>query len=185
MPEATLPPTLPDATPPVYPELPPEPRGSWLAQNRKSAILGGIVILLAIAIGATSLWQRAQNQSDETNTTNSQTVDSSTNSGTATTTSRPTFRRYEATVTADQDNDGLSDYEERQAGTKSDTADTDGDTLADYDEVKVYQTDPNKQDTDADGATDGQEVNAGSNPRGPGSLLNLPQAIQQLNNTNQ
>lgn len=86
---------------------------------------------------------------------------------------------------ADRDSDGLSDQEEKQAGTNPNVVDTDGDGLSDYEEVKIYQTNPLKKDSDGDGQTDGAEVKAGTNPNGPGTLRDLPQAIQQLNNTNQ
>jgi len=42
--------------------------------------------------------------------------------------------------------------------------DTDKDGLSDFDELYTYQTSPYLEDTDSDGAEDGQEVQRGSNP---------------------
>jgi len=42
--------------------------------------------------------------------------------------------------------------------------DQDGDGLSDSDETSMYNTDPQRSDTDNDGATDGEEVDAGSDP---------------------
>jgi hypothetical protein len=98
-----------------------------------------------------------------------------------------------STALVDGDSDGLSDLDERLAGTdltKADTdgdglfdgeeynifkisplkVDTDNDNLSDYDEIKVYLTDPNNPDTDADTYLDGNEVKAGYDPKGPGKL---------------
>ncbi len=44
--------------------------------------------------------------------------------------------------------------------------DTDGDAIVDFDEVHVYGTDPEHKDSDGDGALDGEEVIARTNPRG-------------------
>lgn len=179
----TPPPVFPDPTP-DYPQLPTDPDGSWLAQNRKSAILGGIVLLLGLAIAAVSLLQNRTKRPGPTANANTQNVNQSAAPTATSSTNRPTFRRYEAVVTPDQDRDGLTDADEQAAGTKPDAADSDGDGLSDYDEVKVYRTNATKQDSDADGRTDNQEVTAGTNPNGTGALLNLPQAIQQLNTNN-
>jgi len=59
---------------------------------------------------------------------------------------------------ADPDNDGLTNDEEKQFGTDKHNADTDGDGLKDGDEVKKYNTSPTKADTDGDGLKDGEEV---------------------------
>ncbi|MDP8909354.1 MAG: MSCRAMM family adhesin SdrC [Chloroflexota bacterium] len=71
----------------------------------------------------------------------------------------------------DTDDDRLSDAEERAAGTPPDSADADRDGhggrtdgLTDADEILRHGTDPTKIDTDGDGQSDGDEVNAGSNP---------------------
>lgn len=75
----------------------------------------------------------------------------------------------------DSDGDGLSNDEEREAGTSVAKPDTDSDGLGDREEVKVYDTNPKKADTDGDGYTDGEEVQNGYNPNGEGKLLELPQ----------
>lgn len=48
--------------------------------------------------------------------------------------------------------------------------DTDRDGLSDYDEVITYKSDPNKKDSDGDGYTDKEEVDAGYDPTGSGKL---------------
>jgi len=64
---------------------------------------------------------------------------------------------------SDTDNDGLSDKEEYELFGKLNprSVDTDNDGLTDYEEVKIYQTEPNKQDSEVwpDGLKDGIEVN--------------------------
>lgn len=51
--------------------------------------------------------------------------------------------------------------------------DPDFDGLETFEELEVYKTDPDNPDTDKDGYNDGEEVNAGYNPTGPG-LLTAP-----------
>jgi outer membrane protein OmpA-like peptidoglycan-associated protein len=58
----------------------------------------------------------------------------------------------------DDDNDGLTNGEERRYGTDPENPDTDGDGLKDGEEVKRYRTNPLRQDTDGDGLRDGDEV---------------------------
>jgi outer membrane protein OmpA-like peptidoglycan-associated protein len=58
----------------------------------------------------------------------------------------------------DDDNDGLTNGEERRLGTNPEAADTDGDGLNDGEEVKRFRTNPLKVDTDGDGLADGDEV---------------------------
>jgi hypothetical protein len=53
--------------------------------------------------------------------------------------------------------------------TQKDTTDSDADRLADPLE-KVLGTNPTKPDTDADGFSDGDEIETGSDPLGPGRL---------------
>jgi len=64
----------------------------------------------------------------------------------------------------DSDGDGLFNYEELSAGTKTNDKDTDGDGLSDYDELRKWNTDPNKADTDGDGINDGEETASGYDP---------------------
>ncbi len=79
------------------------------------------------------------------------------------------------TAVVDSDGDGLSNDEERIAGTSVAKPDTDGDDLGDREELKKYDTDPKKTDTDGDGYTDGEEVKNGYNPNGEGRLLQIPE----------
>jgi len=74
----------------------------------------------------------------------------------------------------DSDGDGLSDDEEKALGTDLNEPDTDQDGLFDNEEVKTYQTDPLKADTDGDGYNDGQEVRNGYNPKGEGTIIEIP-----------
>lgn len=76
-----------------------------------------------------------------------------------------------ATQANDADGDGLTDEEELKLGTNSTQVDTDKDNLSDREEIKVYKTDPLNPDTDGDTYLDGNEVQAGYNPKGPGKLL--------------
>jgi outer membrane protein OmpA-like peptidoglycan-associated protein len=58
----------------------------------------------------------------------------------------------------DDDEDGLTNAEERRYGTDPNNPDTDGDGLKDGEEVKRYKTNPTKADTDGDGLSDGDEI---------------------------
>lgn len=58
----------------------------------------------------------------------------------------------------DNDEDGLTNGEEKKLGTDPNNADTDGDGLKDGEEVKRYKTNPLQADTDGDGLSDGDEV---------------------------
>lgn len=63
---------------------------------------------------------------------------------------------------ADQDEDGLSNSDEYEAGTDMEDPDSDGDGALDGDEVNVAGTDPLNSDSDGDGLLDGVETNTGS-----------------------
>ncbi len=65
---------------------------------------------------------------------------------------------------ADQDYDGLSDYDEWLANTDMTDKDTDRDGLNDFDEIITFETDPLNMDTDGDGWADGGERTAGTSP---------------------
>ena len=60
---------------------------------------------------------------------------------------------------SDDDNDGLSDVDEAVYGTDPFVMDSDADGLTDGQEVNTYSTVPTNPDTDADGVIDGDEVN--------------------------
>ncbi|MDT5101815.1 MAG: hypothetical protein QOC76_5552 [Mycobacterium sp.] len=87
----------------------------------------------------------------------------------------------------DTDQDGYTDKQEVDAGTKrldhashpgatidqapqgpqANRSDTDNDGLFNDDEINVYGTNPNKADTDGDGRDDGQEVFDKTDPNNP------------------
>lgn len=64
----------------------------------------------------------------------------------------------------DADDDGLSNDEEYILDTKATVADSDGDGLTDRDEVRQYETNPLKVDTDGDDMPDGWETTYGLAP---------------------
>lgn len=104
---------------------------------------------------------------DTTSTAGATTDDTTTDTTSPTTTKNPeTF--------LDSDGDGLTNAEELDAGTLANNPDTDSDGLGDREEVKVYDTNPRKADTDGDTFLDGQEVAGGYNPNGDGKLFNVP-----------
>ncbi len=69
-------------------------------------------------------------------------------------------RTSSGTTGDDADGDGVSDTDEREAGTDPDTADTDGDGLPDGQE-RDLGTQPGDQDTDHDGIPDAEEADSG------------------------
>ena len=73
---------------------------------------------------------------------------------------REVVRVETATAVAllDDDRDGLTNAEESELGTNPDNDDSDNDGLTDGDEVNEYETDPTDSDTDDDGLTDGAEI---------------------------
>ena len=68
---------------------------------------------------------------------------------------------------SDVDADGLTNLEEFTIGTHPDNADTDEDGMSDAEEINasaLYQTNPLSRDTDGDGLLDGNESHLGTNP---------------------
>ncbi len=55
----------------------------------------------------------------------------------------------------------------RTATERASAIDRDGDGISDFDEANLYQTDPDKSDTDNDGVTDGIEIMRGFDPLDP------------------
>ncbi|MFZ4631969.1 MAG: thrombospondin type 3 repeat-containing protein [Patescibacteria group bacterium] len=74
-------------------------------------------------------------------------------------------------LAVDSDSDGLTDAEEKIAGTNSNVIDTDNDGLSDYEEVKIYLTNSLAADTDGDSYLDGAEVKGGYDPNVKGGKL--------------
>lgn len=72
-----------------------------------------------------------------------------------------------ATASADDDGDGLTNMEEYTWGTDPHNGDTDGDGLSDGDEVGIHSTNPLNPDTDGDGIPDGWEAQHGLDPLDP------------------
>jgi outer membrane protein OmpA-like peptidoglycan-associated protein len=71
----------------------------------------------------------------------------------------------EAPAIQDQDEDGLSDRDERQIHfTNPLMADSDDDGLLDGTEIQVHQTNPNRADTDGGGVRDGAEIARDADP---------------------
>ncbi|MDP2896618.1 MAG: right-handed parallel beta-helix repeat-containing protein [bacterium] len=74
---------------------------------------------------------------------------------------------------SDADRDGLTNLQEYQRGTDPENEDTDADGLKDGKEVYLHGTDPLKRDTDGDGKNDGEEVFARTNPLDEKSLFEI------------
>jgi hypothetical protein len=87
---------------------------------------------------------------------------------------------------ADTDGDGLDDGAEATAGTNPLNADSDGDGLSDGAEIATHSTDPLDADSDGDEANDGAEITAGTDPNDadstPGTLLVQPSFPTLLGN---
>ncbi len=64
----------------------------------------------------------------------------------------------------DGDSDGLSNLEEFESETDPSDPDTDGDGVLDGDEVEIHGSDPSDPDSDGDGMPDGWELQYGLNP---------------------
>ena len=72
--------------------------------------------------------------------------------------------RQTANDEVDDDEDGLTNAAEDEAGTDPSLADTDEDGLTDGEEIVEIGTSPLSADTDSDGVLDGDEVAQGTNP---------------------
>jgi alpha-tubulin suppressor-like RCC1 family protein len=84
----------------------------------------------------------------------------------------------------DDDNDGLTNAEERNLGTNSNSEDSDSDGLSDYDEIHTHRTNPALADTDGDGLMDGTEVSTGHDPKVENDKERIQKLITLLKNEN-
>ncbi len=80
------------------------------------------------------------------------------------------FGDTDETAEGDPDEDGLTNLEEQEGGTKPDEADSDGDGLNDGAEVNTHQTNPTLTDSGGDGVPDPLELFLDSNPTQSASL---------------
>ena len=81
----------------------------------------------------------------------------------------------------DEDGDKLSNKEELRLNTNPISADSDNDVLSDYDETKTYNTSPLNSDTDEDEVSDYDEIQLGLNPLNPMSDGTTPDAERIFN----
>ena len=84
----------------------------------------------------------------------------------------------------DEDQDGLTNAQERQLGTNPESDDSDSDGLSDYDEVHNYGTDPSLSDSDGDGLIDFTEVSTGYDPLIENDKKRIQKLITLLKNEN-
>lgn len=169
-----------------------------LVTNRKSILIASLVLGVIILIGGgvllakflggsvTGLDSLRQDQTTDTNSATVPVITESpltTDSNTGTITD-PSIMTAPSIAPKDTDGDGLNDDEEQILGTSTTVPDTDKDGLSDYDEVRVYQTDPLKEDTDGDTYKDGDEVKNGYNPAGPGKIFGAPSSPSASTDTN-
>ena len=154
-------PTIEVRTPglPVAPKAPPKPvlpkKGGSMT---KKIIVIGIVVLLVLGIGGYFLLRSVEETPSEPETT--------TTSRPAPTTEPEEEPEPEPVVESEPEPEVFPT--EVTPGT-----DSDSDGLTDIEESLVYDTDPKRPDTDADGFLDGNEVFHGYNPGGiaPGTLI--------------
>ncbi len=86
-------------------------------------------------------------------------------------------------IDEDTDNDALTNLEEIAANTNLVGVDTDNDGLTDGQEVKEYGTDPLKEDTDGDKASDNWEINNGFNPCVANVDFDVEKSVDSVNVT--
>ena len=115
----------------------------------------------------------AQTPGSFVETTGTTTTSAPATAATTTTTTTIISTTTVSVSSVDSDSDGLTDAEEKAAGTNINIIDTDNDGLSDYEEVNIYKTNPLSADTDGDGYLDGAEVKGGYNPNGPGKLADV------------
>lgn len=149
------------------------PRSSIVSNRGQHPILIAVMLLGAFAAGFL-VWTLLRTKTGKTLRANL----TKTFTNSASTTNTPVVVPA-VQETNDTDRDGLTDEEERQAGTTADSSDTDADGLSDGAEVHVYRTDPKNPDADGNGKNDGAEVRAGDNPAGEGKLLDLQRELER------
>ena len=160
----------------------PDKSRAGLPQKKKLYIALIVLAVVVVAVGLVLASQSGLFSPEKNIATNNANSNSALIESTNKTISVPTVSTNAA---PDADGDGLTDAEEKKFGTNPDSKDSDNDGLFDREEVKVYKTNPTKNDTDGDGISDGDEVKKGTNPNGSGQLLDLNTARQQTSNTNQ
>lgn len=178
-------------TPPVPPAISPEAKPITkepiLNQGRRALVLGVIaVVLLAVIGGAGWYGYNTFVVSSSSSLPAAQPIDNQQQAtpiqpSSPSQPSPPVVQDDPVAPTPEQltdsDRDGLSDSDEELYGTNPNKVDSDDDGLTDRDEVKVFKTDPNNPDTDGDGFLDGEEVRGGYDPKGPGRLLEIEDAL--------
>ncbi|MFH1366406.1 MAG: hypothetical protein ABIH38_00250 [Patescibacteria group bacterium] len=153
--------------------------GGISRQKNMLYLLFTFIILIALGVGAYFYFFQGEGKGDKNNN-NSERINNNEISGNSAADNAVNVSKAQG----DEDRDGLSDTEEKELGTDPQKSDTDTDGLSDYEEVNVYKTDPLKADTDGDSHLDGVEVSNGYDPNGTGELLNLNEAINNLNTNN-
>ncbi len=145
------------------------------ALQRRLLILGIVSLLLVFSAGV--WWWQTRKTTESTVTPSQLSANQSTPVIVDTGQGSPT--PIFAVPSNDQDQDGLTDDEEAQAGTSPTIADSDGDGLSDKLEVQTYHTQPLQSDSDGDGYSDGEEVKGRYNPSGSGGLIDPTTAIEE------
>lgn len=154
------PPAPPSPKPPAATLPPAQLSGPVLAPSKSHRMKWAVLLLVVVALlGALGVWVYTLNQSSE--------IDEMKEPAKIETPPPPVI------ADADSDNDGLLDSKEREFGTAIDNPDSDNDGLTDNEEITLWNTDPLIEDTDKDGYRDGDEVDNGFNPAGPGKLFNV------------
>ncbi|MBI4256460.1 hypothetical protein HY626_00185 [Candidatus Uhrbacteria bacterium] len=163
---------------PVFPapKAPPKLLTQKKTNSTKKILIVGVAVLLLLGIGGYVLVRSVEVPPKPETTT----------------TSRPAPVREEVTeveevAQVEEDPEPESESEVFPTEVTPGT-DTDSDGLTDVEETLVYNTDPKRPDTDADGFLDGNEVFHGYNPGGtaPGTLFEsglVEQATGAMNGT--
>jgi hypothetical protein len=145
-------------------QLRPNPTDLSPRSPRRLVVIGIIIVTILLLVGLTwyfVVWQK-------------QNVQKSTDNGKSSVQKNVIVQSEPPTVDPfpnDKDRDGLSDEQEKKAGTSDFEFDTDHDGLSDKDEINVWHTNPTKSDTDGDKFSDGYEVANGYNPNGSGKII--------------